>query len=308
MSCQKPGQTEHVEASRHLPHVDRRRCGGAQHRQPSIRLRSLIWRAARFAAFCALAVVGWGSQSARAEQPDFSVYARAVEFCRSIVKRPLALDLDHRILCFDGTIRWDQDMSLVKGLLPGGLFVVRSPGGIGPTAIALADLLAERQAIVVVYDYCVSACANYLLVASAETFVMKDTLVAWHLVAAPLCPSLEISRDGGPKRLEKKPCADSPPKYQEMGREIEREHEQFFAKRAVAPPIEWPPESFTIRKTLRSMFEGAGVYPDVIWTWHPRYYSSLIKTKIIYEAYPESQGEVDALALKLGMGRVLYDP
>ena len=40
----------------------------------------------------------------RAQQPDFSDYARAAEYCRGDVKRPMALDFDGRILCFDGEI------------------------------------------------------------------------------------------------------------------------------------------------------------------------------------------------------------
>jgi hypothetical protein len=57
------------------------------------------------------------------------------------------------------------------------------------------------------------------------------------------------------------------------------------------------------------MFEGTGVYPDVAWTWNPRYYARSLKTKITYEAYPSSQAEVDAMVSKLRLGqRVLYDP
>jgi len=33
-----------------------------------------------------------------------------------------------------------------------------------------------------------------------------------------------------------------------------------------------------------------------LWTWNPRYFPSKIKTKITYEAYPQSQDEVDVLA------------
>jgi hypothetical protein len=175
--------------------------------------------------------------------------------------------------------------------------------------MALAELLGERRATVVVYDYCLSACASYLLVASTEAFIMKDSLVAWHHTTAPFCPSLEVSKDGGPKRLEKLPCSDSPLEYQRLGEEFRRMSEPFFAVRAVAPPLEWPPESFTIRKILKSMFEGAGRYPNVLWTWNPRYYASTLKTKIVYEAYPNSQAEVDAMVSKLlPLPRVLYDP
>jgi hypothetical protein len=310
MSHWKPGWRG--ENSSHFAR-SRRRCdgwsGGENPTAASGSPRCFRRRVANFAALCVLALVGWGSEISRAQQqPDFGVYARAVEYCRGVAKRPMALDLDKRVLCFDGNLLEEQDISLAKSLGEKGLFVVRSFGGESRTAMALADLLRERHATVVAYDYCVSACASYLLVASAEAFVMKHCLVAWHHTTAPLCPSLEVPKDGGPKRLEKLPCSDSPREYQRWGGEFRRMKELFFAARAVDPPLEWPPESFTIRKILKSMFEGTGTNPNVLWTWHPRYYVGLIKAKIVYEAYPESQAEVDAMASRLRLPRVLYDP
>ncbi len=306
MSCQKSGQIE----SCHLARVDRRRCGGAHYAHASIRPRSSIWRFARFAAFCALAFVGWGSQNSRAEQPDFALYARAVEYCRSVMKRPMALELDKRVLCFDGEILPGQDVSLTKELEEGGLFVVRSYGGSPVIAVALAESLRDRRATVVVYDYCVSACASYLLIASVETFIMRDSLVAWHHTSSSFyCPSLEVPKDDGPKRLEKSPCSDAPPEYQSGYKEFQHLNDGFYPARIVAPEFEWPPESFTVRKILKSMFEGTGAYPDVFWTWNPRHHASTIKTKIVYEAYPKDQDEVDAIAARLGFNhRIIYDP
>ena len=289
-----------IEAVHHFGRLDCRRRSG-QHRQAR--------RAARFVAFCALALVGWGSQSARAEQPDFRVYARAVEFCRGVAKRPLALDLDRRVLCLDGPVWSGSDFSLAQRLEANGLFVVRSPGGEVPTAVPLANLIRERRATVVVYDYCFSACATFLLIASDETFVMKDTLVAWHHTSWPLCPWLETPNDGGPKRLEKSACPDTPAEYKRGLIASQKMTDEFYATRIVDPSFEEPPESFTIRRLLRSMFEGTGAYPDVLWTWNPRYYASTLKTKITYEAYPSSQDEVDVLTSKLPSRiRILYDP
>jgi len=34
----------------------------------------------------------------------------------------------------------------------------------------------------------------------------------------------------------------------------------------------------------------------------------MVKTKIVYEAYPTSQDEVDAMVAKLHLGRIIYDP
>ena len=253
---------------------------------------------------------GWGSQVSRAEQPDFGVYARAVEYCRSVVKRPMTLDLDKRVLCFDGEISSESDYSRAAALEFDGLFVVRSFGGDGNLAMAMADFVRDRRATVVVYDYCLSACASFLLVASDQTFVMKDTIVAWHDIALPFCPALEAAKDGGPKRLQKAVCSDTPVDYQGRLADVRRQVEQFYETRIVDPLFQHPPESATIRRLLKGRLEGVGIYPEVLWTWNPRHYAGALRTKIIYEAYPASQEEVDALALKFGYPRrhFLYDP
>jgi len=59
---------------------------------------------------------------------------------------------------------------------------------------------------------------------------------------------------------------------------------------------------------LRNMYEGTGMFPDVVWTWNPRYQESTVRTRIYYEAYPENQDEVDGMAARLHLGKVVYDP
>lgn len=313
MSRGNSGQAEGGEDSFHLSRFGRRRCDGARRgerpQEAAIGFRSLVFRRANLVSLCALALVCWGTEMSRAQQPDFSAYARAVEYCRAVVKRPMALDLDRRVLCFDGVISFGPEFSLAGALEPNGLFVVRSPGGDSTTAVALANFLRDQRATVVVYDYCFSACASFLLIASDEAFVMKDTLVAWHHTTWPFCPSLEVAKDGGPKRLEKPPCSDTPLEYKRSYRKAENMIGEFYATRVVDPLFEQPPESFTIRRILRNMFEGTGRYPNVVWTWNPRYQASTLKTKIVYEAYPKSQDEVDAIVKRWDFQfHVLYDP
>jgi hypothetical protein len=51
------------------------------------------------------------------------------------------------------------------------------------------------------------------------------------------------------------------------------------------------------------------VRPLVMWTWNPRYYPNSVKTEIIYEAYPESQEAIDAIAARLHLVyHVICDP
>jgi hypothetical protein len=299
---------------RRRPFVDRARRRNARsgkRHQTSINFRSLILRVAEVVALCALVLVWWGTEKSHAQVPDAEKarYAEALAYCRGDVPRPMALRNDNRVLCFDGVLFPAQDVSLTKSLEEDGVFAVRSRGGYITTAAALADLLRDRHATVVVYDYCLSACASYLLLASVKTFVLRDTLVAWHYTIDPLwCPSLVKPRDGGPKRLEKWPCSDAPAEIQAGDQARRYLNNKFYRGRTVDPLFDDPPESFTIRKILRSMFEGTGRYPEVLWTWNPRYYASTLKTKIVYEAYPGSQDEVDAMVSKLDLPRVIYDP
>src|SRR5579883_1205276 len=165
---------------------------------------------------CILILFAVCSSAGRANEVDFSAYHRAAEFCRGDVERPLALDPDHRVLCFDGALTQGMDVSLPKSLEPNGLFVVRSTGGDVMVAAALADIVRDQHATVVVYDYCFSACASFLLVASHEAFVLRNTLVAWHYhFDSHLCPRLVVIKEGDPMRLETSPCPDAPPEIRQ---------------------------------------------------------------------------------------------
>ena len=45
------------------------------------------------------------------------------------------------------------------------------------------------------------------------------------------------------------------------------------------------------------------------WMWHPRNQGDYFKSRIVYESYPGSQQEVDALLARARLGdRVVYDP
>ena len=249
-------------------------------------------------------------RAARAQQPDFSEYHRAADYCRGNVARPMALSPDKRVLCFDGGISREQDYSVVRSLDEDGFFVVRSYGGDGKAAIALAGLLAERRAAVVVYEYCLSACAQFLLTAPDQAFVLKNSLVAWHESnATQLCPVFVEARDGGPKRFEKRPCPDAPEGYKLGMVALEHAAYRFYRSRLFGFEFEMPPESVTIRRRLQRLFEVKDTCVlDLLWTWHPRYYAGVIKTKVLYEKYPDSEREVDAMASKYPFLHVIYDP
>jgi hypothetical protein len=261
-------------------------------------------------ALCVVAFAGCGAEISLAEVSDAEIrsFYRAIEICKGMTKRPMALDLDKRVLCLDGNILHEEDISLADRLQQGGLFVVRSTGVTWTSVMKLAEVLRERRARVVIYEYCLSTCASYLLFAAETAFVRRYTLVAWHhAVGAHQCPHWGEAKDGGPKRLEIQPCSDAPPNYRDNYKDYKRSNERFYSERAVDPPFEDPPESATVRSILWSKFGETGSFPpDLLWTWNPRYYTGAIRTRVTYEAYP-SQDEVDVMSSWLKVP-VIYDP
>jgi hypothetical protein len=247
----------------------------------------------------------------RAEETDFGPYRAAAEYCAGEVARPLALSSDQRILCFDGLLYADQDLSLAKELRVGGLFVVRSYGGDDVAMMKLADRLRDRNATVVVRSYCLLGCASYFVVASGMTIVLKDALVAWRpLVVDDFCVGFRSARDEGLPRLDIKPCSSGERLPLLMPGPIYDLRLKFMSARRVNGAFEEPPESTFIRRALKKIdWTRANEIAGVMWTWHPRYQQSSVKTKIVYERYPDSQEEVSALAGRLRLRAwVLYDP
>lgn len=215
--------------------------------------------------FCALTILLFGRSGAQESLFDKAFSYRASDYCRSATARPIALSDDQAILCLDGLIERDTDLSPAKKLKEGGLFVVRSAGGHIASAIALADVLRERRAVVVVYDQCLSSCANYLLIASDRSYVLKGALVAWDYESSEIL----LAETG------------------------------FYKERMVDPYFEPPPDNRYLRKVVKSLYPDTHAYHHIGWTLHPRYFASLFKTMIVYESYPEGQVEVDEMVARL---------
>jgi hypothetical protein len=294
--------------------------GGERYKQASRGFRSFVlhivklppprFSIPKFAILFALAFVGWGAELSRAQVSDAeqASYADALAYCRGDVPRPMALRSDKRVLCLDGRIQQVSDILLASGLEEGGLFVVRSHDGDIASTIALADMLLTREAIVVVNDYCLAVCANYFFVASLKTFVPKGALVAWinDPTGPDYCFGFHETRDHGAPRFQAKPCDF--PFVGGSTQELIRLRSYFRTVRMLS--FEEPPESIAVRRILKRRFDATGKYPDdVYWTWNPRYYAGSMRTRVLYEAYPQSQDEVDANLARLGLGlSVIYDP
>jgi hypothetical protein len=265
-------------------------------------------------AFVFLTFLLWPGQAhSQAQAADKESYHRAVDYCRGPVARPMALSADQAILCLDGRIDKDADRALVTSLKEGGIFVVRSSGGDIASAIALANALHDRHAEVVVYDECLSSCANYLLIASDEAYVLKGALVAWDYEsidpAFPSCSRFTLGKmRDGEFRLQRGSCRPLPADETEW-RTVLSAQVEFYKKRMVDPLFEPPPDNRYVRKVAKRLFADSAASHYIGWTLHPRYFPQLFRTRISYEAYPENQAEIDEMVDRLHLDMtVVYDP
>ena len=271
-----------------------------------------------FAVFGALALAfsitsishaqGADPESARASDAERAGYTDALAYCRGDVSHPEALRADGRVLCFDGLISASNEIWLANNLEHGGVFVVRSAGGDADGAIALANLLLLKEAKIVINDYCLATCADYLFIATAKTFVPGKALVAWTVRAGGdgYCIGFSETSDPRAPRLKESPCSGTGA-YADT-RTYERIR-KFYGGRVKTGPDQ-PPESVFVRKILKRKFDETGKYPiGLYWTWNPRYYAGAIRTQVDYEAYPQSQEEVDTIVTRLGLPfSVIWDP
>jgi hypothetical protein len=250
----------------------------------------------------------------------FDEVSSVARYCLNY-KLSIKLSEDQTILCFDGPIFPDRDTSAVHDLKQDGFFVVRSMGGFALTAMKLANTLRERNATVIIYDCCLSACANYFLIASHKTYVMKNTVVAWH---------------GGPQKFNctreyiervKKQNAE----YLEEMRKYYKQYYpgvpdsmlstealceaselsmQFFKKRGIDDRHTYEPPTPHTRKFASLAVKQVVNKRSAFWMWNPRNYGDYFKSVIVFESYPASQDEVEDILTRSGLGlaRVFYDP
>jgi hypothetical protein len=255
---------------------------------------------------CVLGVALASMTAPQAAYSDFNEFSSAVNYCS---KHPHSIKLseDRTILCFDGPIFANRDTAAFSDLKQNGLFVVRSTGGFAPTAIILSNILLEKNATVIVYDYCLSACANYFLIASSKTYVMKNTVVAWHGGPAKrLCAPDDIEAMKRAYRnvsnIEIYPSPELACKTGELLR-------AFFKERSIDDRHTYEPQTAHTRKMFDMAVREAMNKRRILWMWNPQNYGDHFKSRVIYESYPSSQDEIDGILSRLRLDvRVFHDP
>jgi hypothetical protein len=219
-------------------------------------------------------------------------------------KDAVKLSEDRTILCFDGPITADRDAAPFYELKQNGFFVVRSPGGFAPVGITLSNILLEKNATVLVYDYCFSACANYFLIASFKTYVRKNTIVAWHGGTPKIyCGTGDLER----LRKSYQDADGSPPP--ELICKTGELSEAFFKQRGIKDRHIYKPQTPYTKKMVDMAVREATDKRKIFWMWNPQNYGDYFKSIITYESYPSSQDDVDDIVTRLRLGaRIFYDP
>jgi hypothetical protein len=229
-------------------------------------------------------------------------YFSAVKYC-SKYEKEIHLADDKSVLCFDGKIESTIKMDIIRNLKDGGLFVMRSGGGDVATAIEMADVLKEKDAVVILYGYCLSSCANYIFVASNRTYVSRMTIVGWH---------------GGPRRLN---CGDydfrldntsgineQPVLCEKLNKATEM-HKFFFKERSLDDRHIYHPQTEYTKRLFKVVKNSYGGHRNIFWMWNPSHHQSYFGSRIIYEEYPEDQSTVDQIVRASALAiRVIYDP
>ena len=221
------------------------------------------------------------------------------------------LSKDRTVLCFDGQIRADQDPKLFHELKQDGFFVMRSPGGYAYPSMLLANILREKNATVIVYDYCLSACANYFLIAASKTYVRKDTIVAWH-GGPPKYDCNWLGLDEMRKRFRRSYDLaedDATKQADEFCKTVDLAA-TFFKERGIDDRHIHSPQTAYTYKMVRMATSQRMDKRSIFWMWNPKNQGDYFKSRVIYESYPTSQDHVEEILrrLRLPHMQVYYDP
>jgi hypothetical protein len=211
------------------------------------------------------------------------------------------LSPDNTVLCFDGEIGAQTSLDPFLALNGGGTLVVRSPGGLTILAMRMADILREKNARVVIHDYCLSACANALFVATHETHVAEGALLAWHGNTYG-CEPLETLKRRADKATQQtiaryeELCGDRVPFY------------EFYRKRGISSDFTIRPQTAYSRTMFQIMQRRVSDKRSTFWTWHPDNFRDFFKSKIMFRSYPDQAAFEARLARFGSRSRVIYDP
>jgi hypothetical protein len=140
--------------------------------------------------------------------------------------------LDKDTIKLDGDITRDSYENYLAVAKPGySKVILRSAGGTPKPALLIAQDMLSHHPQVIVDDYCLSACANYLLFASPAPTVTCGALLIWHG-----SPSLGVTAELQKMKLDDKP-AKLIQAYADWAKRFEAMEVDYFARVGISRKI-----------------------------------------------------------------------
>jgi hypothetical protein len=235
---------------------------------------------------------------------DINSIEGPLRFCSEHVNT-LTLSEDRNVLCFDGPITSTTNLDDFNRLNDRGVVVARSAGGNIIRSMQIANILLDKDATVIIRDYCLSACANAIFVAANVTHVATGAIVAWHRGVPKILCGASVGTLPFDNDTEAKQQEDH---YSEYCRHSDLIN-NFYKKRNIADDFTQAPQTLHTQKLFKLLMQEAPDKNRVFWMWNPRNFGAYFQDKIVFQSFPESQEAVDQAVRRLRLPiRVIYDP
>jgi hypothetical protein len=116
---------------------------------------------------------------------DLNIYDGYIKKCKEMYDTKTSIWIEVDVMCLRGKIN-SKMWEIAKNIsFPYNKYiVVDSEGGDVLYALYIANKIYENKMHVIVDGICVSACANYILLAGKEKLITKKSIVGWHGGAA----------------------------------------------------------------------------------------------------------------------------
>jgi hypothetical protein len=148
-------------------------------------------------------------------------------------KPPFSIQRANDVVAYDGELLAEGLAALVRDEHGLRILMIRSGGGSIEVGMDFGEWVLARGLAVVVQDYCLSSCANYVFVAGHSKAVLRGGVVAWHGSARQADVEAQIERAIAARALSKEDAAAERAKAFAFRDRVRARQDAFFQRVAV---------------------------------------------------------------------------
>lgn len=106
---------------------------------------------------------------------------QSIQLCEGLTYEKQPLHRRNNVVCFSGSIDEQTSLSFSKiQLTDGDILVARSGGGWSHEGLKIAQTIEGKNITTVIWDYCLSSCANYVFIPSEWKIAIKGSIIGFH--------------------------------------------------------------------------------------------------------------------------------